>query len=116
MAKVSLSEEAVTYNIANELGAGLYEESEYEEAKVLLLAALEGRRRLLGEEHKDALGTLNNLGKDHQSSKDCARNLAILHSQDSKNKDKKRELCKEYPRILDEVWEAKACLQGSSSN
>ena len=36
--------------------------SDFEEAKVLYLAALEGRRRVLGEEHKDTLSSLNNMG------------------------------------------------------
>ena len=34
----------------------------FEEAKVLYLAALEGRKRLVGEEHKDTFTLLNNLG------------------------------------------------------
>ena len=61
MAKVSLPEEAVTYFIANDLGSLVWLKGQYEEAKVLYLAALEGRRRVLGEEHKDTLATLNNI-------------------------------------------------------
>ena len=40
----------------------MLERGKYEEAKVFKLAALEGRRRVLGEEHKDTLGSLNNMG------------------------------------------------------
>ena len=40
MAKVSLPEEAVTYDIANQLGVELDEKGKHEEAKVLYLAAL----------------------------------------------------------------------------
>lgn len=57
--KVSLPDTAVTYIVTNKLGEVLYTEKKFEEAKVLWLAALEGRRRVLGEEHKDSLFSLN---------------------------------------------------------
>ena len=60
VAKVSLPYEVVTYSAANDLGAKLEKEGQYEEAKVIHLAALEGRRRVLGEEH--TLASLNNRG------------------------------------------------------
>ena len=59
--KVSLPDEAVTYQVVKQLGGDLKEKGEYEEAKVFYLAALEGRRRVLGEEHKDTLATLNSM-------------------------------------------------------
>jgi tetratricopeptide (TPR) repeat protein len=62
MAKVSLPDEAVTYEIANDLGIKLDDEGKYEAAKVFYLAALEGRRRVLGDKHKDTLATMNNMG------------------------------------------------------
>ena len=62
MAKVSLPDEAVTYNIANSLGIRMEDKVKYEEAKVFHLAALEGRTRVLGDEHKKTLGSLNNMG------------------------------------------------------
>ena len=34
----------------------------FEETKVFFLATLEGQRRVLGEEHKDTLATLYNIG------------------------------------------------------
>ena len=55
MAKVSLPDEVVTYDVANELGAALHEKGKYDETKVLWLTALEGRRRVLGDEHKKNL-------------------------------------------------------------
>ena len=61
-AKVSLPEEAVTYDIANTLGGKLREKGKYEKAKVFYLAALEGKRRVLGEKHQKTLGSLNNMG------------------------------------------------------
>ena len=61
-AKVSLPEEAVTYQIANSLGVRMVKKGKYEEAKVFWLAALKGQRRVLGDEHKDTLMSLNNLG------------------------------------------------------
>ena len=61
-AKVYLPEEAVTFNIANDLGSRLWEKGNYEEAKVFFLTALEGRRRVLGEEHSYTLGSMNNMG------------------------------------------------------
>ena len=61
-AKVSLPVEVVTFDLANDLGCELDEKGQHEEAKVFYLAALVGRRRVLGEKHKDTLCTLNNLG------------------------------------------------------
>jgi tetratricopeptide (TPR) repeat protein len=171
MAKVSLPEEAVTYDIANNLGAELDEKGKYEEAKVFWLAALEGWRRVLGEEHKKTLGSLGNmgnvlgnmkdyegalgyfqqafrvqekvlgkthpdtlmtimnmggiycdgekdfvkaeemfrqaldgyersLGKDQEDTKRCAYNLAMLLSEELRDREKTREHAKEYPHIL----------------
>ena len=45
----------------------------YEELKGFLLAALEGRRRVLGEEHKNTLATLNNLELVFQHMEDNER-------------------------------------------
>ena len=70
MAKVSLPEEAVTYDIANQLGMVLEEKGKYEEAKVFYLAALEGRRRVLGDEHKKTLASMFNLGNNHNNLED----------------------------------------------
>ena len=56
MAKVSLPDEAVTFDI------NVRKKGKYEEAKVLYLAALEGRRRVLREEHKNTFAPLGNLG------------------------------------------------------
>ena len=60
--EVSLPDEAIAYYVANDLVVKLMEKGKYEEAKVLYLAALEGTRRVLGEEHKDTLATLNDIG------------------------------------------------------
>ena len=62
MAKVSMPDEAVTYDIATMLGVELYHQGKYEEAKVFKLAAFEGQRRVLGEEHKNTLASMNNMG------------------------------------------------------
>ena len=59
--KVSLPDEAVTYDITNQLGIKLVQKAKLEEAKVFHLAALEGRRRVLGDEHKKTLASLNNM-------------------------------------------------------
>ena len=61
-AKISLAEEAITYNIASMLGYELFKKGKYEEAKVFHLTALEGKRSVHGDEHKNTLGTLNNTG------------------------------------------------------
>ena len=61
-AKVSLTEEAVTYGIANDLGMVLFDKGKYEEAKVFFLATLEGQRRVLGEKHKKTLDSMYNMG------------------------------------------------------
>lgn len=62
MAETSLPNEGVTYFIATDLGIAFDEKGQHEEAKVYYLAALEGRRRVLGDDHKDTLDTVNNLG------------------------------------------------------
>ena len=56
MAKVSLPDEAVTCDIANELGCELDQKGKFGKAKVVYLAGFEGRMRVLGEEHKYTLG------------------------------------------------------------
>ena len=61
-ARVSLPDEAVTCDVTNQLGCVVNDKGQYEEAKVIWLAALEGRRRVLGKEHKDTLMSLNNIG------------------------------------------------------
>ena len=60
--KISLPDEPETYTIANDLGAQMWMKGKHGEARAFYIAALEGRRRLLGEEHKESLGLLNNLG------------------------------------------------------
>ena len=69
MAKVLLPDEAFTFDIANDLGIQL-EKGQVEESKVFHLAALKGRRKLLGEEHKKTLDSLNNIGIVLQHMKD----------------------------------------------
>ena len=64
--KVSLPDKAVTYEVGNDLGVSkLVLKGQHEEGKEIMLAALEGRRRVLGEEHRDTLASLNNLGAEH---------------------------------------------------
>ena len=60
--KLSLPDEAVTYDVADQLGVELRKKGKQEEAMVIYLAALEGRRRVREEEHKDTISTLNNMG------------------------------------------------------
>ena len=75
-AKVSLPEGAVTCDVATTLRGRLGQEGKVEEEKVFFLAALEGTRRVLGEEHKKTLASLNNMGaalddlKDHEGGLD----------------------------------------------
>ena len=66
MARLSLPDKAVTYEVGNDLGVSkLVLKGQHEEGKEIMLAALEGRRRVLGEEHRDTLASLNNLGAEH---------------------------------------------------
>ena len=63
IANVSLPDEAVTFDIAHDdLGADMYDQGKYQEAKLFWLAALEGERRVLGEEHRNTLGSPSNIG------------------------------------------------------
>ena len=58
--KVALPDEVVTYDVANDLGGQLRKKGQVEEAKVLYLAALEGRRRVHEVKHKKNLSTYCN--------------------------------------------------------
>ena len=60
--EVSLSDDAVTYDVANSLGIHLREKRNHEEVKVFYLSALERRRRVLGEGHKKTLASPKNMG------------------------------------------------------
>ena len=62
IAKVSLPNETITYTVAHDLGSYLNDEDKYEESKKYFFAALEGRRRVLGDEHKLTLDSLNCMG------------------------------------------------------
>ena len=53
---------------------------QFKEAKMLFLAALEGRRRALGEEHMDTLASLNNMGIVLKNMKDYEGALEYLLS------------------------------------
>ena len=57
IAKVSLPDEAVSYDIASQLGSKFADKRQFEEAKGLYFAALGGKRRVLGEEHDKALAS-----------------------------------------------------------
>ena len=68
--KVSHSDEAVSHYVANQLGVELEKKGKHKEAKVFFVAALEGRRRVLGDEHIETLGSLHNLGSVPDDLKD----------------------------------------------
>ena len=78
-AEETITKNRVAYDITNNLGERLRQETEYEEAKKFFTQAYEGRRELLGEEAKDTLGLLMNLGLichnmgDYQASLDCKK-------------------------------------------
>ena len=56
-AKESVPDDPVTFGIACKLAAALRNEKRYEEAMKYYKAALEGQRRVLGEDHHDTLHT-----------------------------------------------------------
>ena len=62
MANVSLPGEVITFDIVSQLGDESEEKGQYHEAKMLYLIALEGRRRVLGAEHKKILDSLKDMG------------------------------------------------------
>jgi len=75
-AKATLPGEVVTFDIANNLACDLDEgKGEYEEAKAFHLAALAGRRSLLGQDNKDTLQSLGNLGTVLHSMEDYEGSL-----------------------------------------
>ena len=77
--KVSLPDEAVSNDVANQLGDKLRKKGQFEETKVLWLAALEGRRRVLGAEDKDTLASLNNMGNVLKEMEDYEGALGYYH-------------------------------------
>ena len=62
MTKVSLPDKAVTSGIANPFGSSINDQGSWDEVKVFYLAAFEGRRRVLWEEHKVTLRSLKIIG------------------------------------------------------
>ena len=118
--KASLSEEAVTYDIANQLRIELKNKGKYEEAKVFFLAAFEGRRRVLGDEHKDTLASQNSLGgileemKDYEGTLDYYQQalnvkekvLRKYQTSQMNSKPKTSKLVKAYPNLMSEPWVA----------
>ena len=77
MVKLSLPrlDKAITYSVANSLGEQWRLKGKYQEAKVILLA-VKGSRRVLGEEHAHTLASLNNMGilTDNMEDYEGARN------------------------------------------
>ena len=67
--RVILPDAVTTYDLASDLGSRLDFRGQHEEAKVLKLAALEGRRRVLEEEHKDTFTSLCNIMSRWKTSK-----------------------------------------------
>ena len=45
-------------------------------------------------------GYERSLGKEHEDTKRCARNLGILLAEGIKDREKTRELVKEYPHVM----------------
>ena len=79
------------------LGEGLSEKGKYEEAKVFYLAALEGQRRVLGDEHKNTLASLHNMGRLLYSMEDYEG--ALAYNQQALGAQEK-ELGKTHPSTL----------------
>ena len=73
--KVSLPNETATYAFASQLGVELQRKGKHSEAKVVYLAALEGRRRVLRGEDKYTLSSLNTMENVFQLMKDFEGSL-----------------------------------------
>ena len=77
--KVTLPDKAVTYDVASSLGKELKEKGKFEELEMFYLAALKGMRRALGDEHKNTLMYLHNIGavlndlKDYEEALNCSQ-------------------------------------------
>ena len=84
MAKASLLDEAVSYDVAKILGDELRKKGNYEEAKGFFLVVLEGRRTVLGDEHKGTLTSLDNmkvipdLMRDYKGELDCYQHALMV--------------------------------------
>eukprot|EP00519_Triparma_laevis_P014727 CAMPEP_0182492236 /NCGR_PEP_ID=MMETSP1321-20130603/1439_1 /TAXON_ID=91990 /ORGANISM="Bolidomonas sp., Strain RCC1657" /LENGTH=80 /DNA_ID=CAMNT_0024694675 /DNA_START=6 /DNA_END=245 /DNA_ORIENTATION=- len=68
-------ENVVTLETLNTLGNQLRKNGELEEARKVLERCLVGREKVLGEDHKDTLGTVNNLGEVYYELKDYEKAL-----------------------------------------
>ena len=101
MARISLLDEAITYKTANQRGGYLDgDKGHHEEAKAFYLAALKGRKRVLVDEHKETIGTLNNLGDALHSMKDYE---GALDYYQKALRGKEKVLGKTHPDTLDTI-------------
>ena len=71
------------YNMGNIYAGGL---KDFVKAEEMYRQALDGRERSLGKEHEDT--------------KSCAKNLAILYFQEAPSKEKLRKVVTGYPHLL----------------
>ena len=71
------------YNMANTYCDGM---KDFTKAEEMFRQALDGRER--------------SLGKEHESTKRCAANLAILYFQGAPSKEKLRKVVNDYPHLL----------------
>ena len=81
----------------------------YFEVKVFYLAAFEGRRRVLGEEHKGTLDSLNNMGTVIHQMEDYEGAL-VYYQQALKVQEK--VLGKTHPKTLDTMNMASVHMEG----
>ncbi|GMI11016.1 hypothetical protein TrVE_jg3300 [Triparma verrucosa] len=92
---------AVTLDALNSLGSRLQENGEYEEARKVYERVLAGREKVLGEDHKDTLGTVNNLGTVHNVGLKNYEKALEYYERDLKGYEK--TLGKTHPRTLGTV-------------
>jgi len=90
-------ENIITLRTLDDLGAELYQNEEYEEAKELYEMCLARRMKVLGEEHKDTFGTLNNLGNVYRRLRNYEK---ALETYERALKGNERVVGKNHPQTL----------------
>ena len=118
-----------TLDSMKNMGAPLFHMEDYKGALDYLQQTLRMKEKILGKSHPDTLATVMGmantykigskdlvkaeemyrhaldgyeraLGKQHERTKTCAKNLAVLYFQEAPSKEKLRKVVTDYPHLL----------------
>ncbi|GMH80691.1 hypothetical protein TL16_g08655 [Triparma laevis f. inornata] len=96
-------ENVVTLNTLDQLGIKLNKKGEDEEAKECMERSLAGRMKVLGEDHKDTLAKLNNLGiVNKKEVEELREGVGVLRESFEREREVNGDESSEYNRDSDE--------------